>query len=155
MRTGPEYGHIYDHFAIEYEYKNGTRFSSYCRQQPNCSDRVAERFMGTDGYSDPGSGTISGKNAWHFAEQENAPYVQEHKDLQASVMNKGPYLNEGIRIAESTLMAIMGRMSAYTGKTITWEQAMASKLDTMPANLTMDTPLSVPEVAMPGKTAMM
>ena len=76
--------------------------------------------------------------------------MQEHKDLVASITG-GPYLNHGERIAHNTLVAIMGRMSAYTGKVVSWEAAMNSKLDLMPPKLELST-LATPEVAVPGKT---
>src|SRR5205807_1363618 len=82
---------------------------------------------------------------------DNLPYVQEHVDLIAAIRNGKP-INELKTVAESTLTAIMGRMSGYTGRTVTWEQALGSKEDWMPEKLTWET--SVPEwtVAIPGKT---
>src|SRR5262249_46727177 len=79
------------------------------------------------------------------------PYVQEHTDLINSIRSAKP-INELKNVAESTLTAIMGRMATYTGKPVTWEQALNSKDDTMPATLSWDMPLSVPPVAIPGKT---
>src|SRR5262249_33853398 len=99
-----------------------------------------------------GTGTIKGKKSWRFrGDQDNDPYVQEHADLIQSIRDGKP-LNELERVAESTLTAIMGRMSAYTGKAIRWEDALNSKEGTSTANLAWDMKLPVPPVAVPGKT---
>ena len=148
-RTGPEYGHIYDHFAVEYEYPNGVRVQSMCRQIGGTASRVEERLVGTKGTSNA-NGSIRGATPWRYEGKKANPYVQEHVDLLESI-RAGKPLNEGKQVAESTLVAIMGRMSAYTGQEVTWEQAMASKLSLMPAKLAMGD-LPVPPVAVPGRT---
>ena len=150
VRTGPEYGNIFDHFAVEFEYPNGVRVMSMCRQTKGCADRVEEKIVGTKGHAF-GYGEIAGPNAWKFEAEEANPYVVEHTDLIASIRDGKP-LNEGKRIAESTLCAIMGRMSAYTGRAISWDWAMnASKLDLFPAKLEFG-PHPVDPVAVPGVT---
>ncbi|MBU6414177.1 MAG: Gfo/Idh/MocA family oxidoreductase [Planctomycetes bacterium] len=152
VRKAPEYGHIFDHFAVEYEYPNGVVGNSFCRQIEGCVNRVEEVVHGTKGTitTSPGRANITGPNAWKFAGQNNNPYRQEHVDFMAGIMSNKP-LNQGIRIAESTLTAIMGRMAAYTGKAITWDQAMNSKLDLSPSSYTLGSIPAV-EVAVPGKT---
>jgi len=150
QRTAPEYGNIYDHFAVEFEYPNGVRVMSMCRQIKGCADRVEERIVGTKGYAF-GYGEIHGTNFWKFDGDETNPYVQEQTDLIASI-RAGKPLNEGRRIAESTMCAIMGRMSAYTGRAISWEWAMtSSKLDLTPPKYDFG-PLPVEPVAIPGVT---
>jgi predicted dehydrogenase len=151
VRTDPAYGHIFDHFYIEYEFPGGVRISCMCRQQDNTDARVSEHVVGTLGTSNVAS-SITGKNKWRFDRPKDAPgpYQQEHIDLIESITSGQP-LNEGHRIAESTLTAIMGRMSAYTGKRVSWEQAMESKENLMPGKLEMGS-LPVPAVAVPGKT---
>ena len=153
VRTSPAYGHVFDHFACEYEYADGRRVTSQCRQIDGCDSRVDETIHGTKGRAllMSGRAQIMGGAAWTWKGEQVDPYVQEHKDLVASITGKGPYLNEAQRIAESTMMAIMGRMSAYTGKTVTWEQAMNSKLDISPTEYALG-PIATPEVAVPGKT---
>lgn len=154
VRTSPEYGHVFDHFAVEFEYEGGRSVSSYCRQIDGCAARVEEVIRGSDGHSVTASGRaqIHGKNAWKWAGQQENPYVSEHKSLLAGITGKGPYVNEGERIAHSTLMAIMGRMSAYTGKTVTWKQALESKLNLLPKpDLSMGS-MPAGEVAVPGST---
>jgi hypothetical protein len=123
-----------------------------CRQIDGCASRVEEVLVGIDGecVTAPGKGIITGRNAWHFDGPNNNPYVQEHVDLIESIEKDRP-INEARAVAESTLTAIMGRMSAYTGKTVTWEQAMNSSLDLSPAKYEFGT-LPVAEVAVPGRT---
>ena len=75
----------------------------------------------------------------------------EHKDLQAAIVS-GKTVNEGVRIAETTLTAIMGRMSAYTGKEVTWEQAMASQESIVPSTFAFGMHIETPPVAVPGTT---
>lgn len=152
VRTGPEYGHVFDHFAIEYEYPGGVTLQSQCRQIDGCHGRVDETFVGEKGtlQVSPSAARIDGAKPWKFEGDNPNPYVEEHKDLVRAITG-GPYVNEGVRIAESTLTAIMGRMAAYTGKTVTWEQALNSKEDLSPPAYAW-TSLPVPPVAVPGKT---
>jgi predicted dehydrogenase len=154
-RTDAAYGHVYDHFAIEYVYKNKsggeTRVSSMCRQQDGTENRVGENVVGTKGTSNPSAGQITGPNGFRMRKPDGGfgEYQQEHVDLIKSIRAGNP-LNEAKQIAESTLTAIMGRMSAYTGKVVTWEQALASKLNIVPTTFAMG-PIEVPPVAIPGK----
>ncbi len=148
VRLDPLYGHVYDHFAVEFEYPNGVRVTSMCRQQDGTSSRVSERVVGTKGWSDP-SGRIQTDSLWRYDGATPNPYVQEHTDNIAAI-RAGKPLNEGQRIAESTLTAIMGRESCYSGQEVTWDQILNSKLDLRPDELTWG-PLPTPPVAMPGK----
>ncbi len=153
VRVAPEYGNIFDHFYVEFEYPNGVRVSSMCRQTKGCAERVEERIVGTEGvaHCTGNTGEIKGKKPWKFEGKEINPYVQEHIDLVASIRD-GKVLNEGRKIAESTLCAIIGRMSAYTGRAISWEWAMnSSKLDLSPAKYEFG-PNPVDTVAIPGVT---
>jgi predicted dehydrogenase len=152
-RTSPDYGNAFDHFACEFEYEGGRRVTSYCRQVDLCSGRVEEVIYGTKGQAILASGRaqITGASPWRWDAKQEDPYVQEHKDLVASITGTGPRLNEAQRVAESTMMAIMGRMSAYTGKNLTWQQAMDSKLDLAPQAYELGS-IATPEVAIPGKT---
>jgi hypothetical protein len=149
-RTDPAYGHIYDHFAIEYEYPKGARVASYCRQIDGTDARVSEFVEGTKGTSTPAN-AIQGESTYRFKKTgAPGPYEQEHIDLINSI-RAGKPLNEAKRIAESTLTAIMGRMSAYSGKLVTWEQAMNSQLDTFPKGELAFGDIPVPPVPIPGK----
>ena len=153
VRRGTEYGNIFDHHSIEYEYPNGMTMQSMCRQIDGCSSRVEEVISGTKARSVSRSGyaTIKGGYNWQFDGEYRNPYEQEHVDLIASILGKGQYLNEAKRVAESTMTAVMGRMSSYTGKAVTWEQAMNSELDLSPPAYAF-TDLAVRPVAIPGKT---
>jgi len=134
-------GNIYDHFCVEYEYSNGRRITSMCRQIPGTDGKVAEEFFGSKGQSytvawgnSPCS--ITGPNAWQYAggDKRRREYEQEHQDFIDSIRNGNP-LNEAQSIAESTMMAIMGRESAYTGKVVTWDDMMQSDLVLMPDDM--------------------
>lgn len=153
VRTDEKYGNIFDHFAIEYEYEDGTSLMSMCRQIDGCASRVEEVLRGTKGtsVSRPGYAVIEGENNWRFKGENRNPYEQEHVDLIASIRKDGVYLNEAKRVAESTLTAIMGRMSAYTGKQVTWDQAMNSSLDLSPSKYEFGD-LSINPVPTPGST---
>ncbi|MCS7065760.1 MAG: hypothetical protein NZL85_05730, partial [Fimbriimonadales bacterium] len=152
VRTDPLYGHIYDHFAVEFEYPGGVKVLSMCRQIDHCANFVGERVVGTAGVADP-SGWIQGATEWRYEGSRTNPYMQEHVHLIRSI-REGKPLNETRQVAESTLSAIMGRMSAYTGKEVTWEQAMNSQLNLLERvqKLHEFGPMAVDPVAMPGKT---
>jgi len=153
VRVAPQFGNVFDHFFVEYEYPNGVRVASACRQTKGCAERVEERIVGTKGVA-WGSGKITGEKPWTFSGEELNPYVLEHVDLVASIRNGTP-LNEGRQIAESTMCAIIGRMSAYTGRLISWEWAMStSKLDLSPARYEFG-PNPVDAPAIPGVTELL
>jgi predicted dehydrogenase len=153
VRKPSKYGNIFDHFSIEYEYSNGMTMQSMCRQIDGCASRVEEVIVGSAGRSISRSGhaVIQGKKDWRFDAEYRNPYEQEHADLIASIRGTGRYLNEAKRVAESTLTAIMGRMSAYTGKEVSWDQAINSKLDLAP-DVYGFTDLPIRPVAIPGMT---
>lgn len=154
VRTDPAYGHIFDHFAIDYEYENGVHLMSMCRQIEGCEKSVSEALIGAKGNcktADKSQYVITGDSAYKFdPSKDNKPYVQEHMDLIESIREGRP-INELKQVAESTLTAIMGRMSAYTGKAVTWEQALNSKEELVPKELAFG-PMPVPPVAVPGQT---
>jgi len=151
VRTEPQFGNIFDHFAIEYEYPNGARVMSMCRQIEGSANRVGERIVGTKGIASPEDGEITGEKPYRFEGRGRNPYVQEHTDLIASIRSGKP-LNEGRTVAESTMNAIIGRMSTYTGRELKWDWAMnASKLRLGPEKYEFG-PLPVEEIAVPGKT---
>jgi myo-inositol 2-dehydrogenase/D-chiro-inositol 1-dehydrogenase len=157
FRTEPKYGHIYDHFAVDFEYPNGARVVSMCRQIEGTRDRIGEHFIGTAGNSDA-STYIQGAKVWKYDAPETrvSPYVQEHTDLIASLRAGAP-LNELQQVAESTLSAIMGREAAYTGQEITWDEMLNAKQSLTPPGIASGPsgafgPLAVPPVPMPGRT---
>ncbi|HYO10995.1 MAG TPA: Gfo/Idh/MocA family oxidoreductase [Tepidisphaeraceae bacterium] len=148
VRTDPAYGYIYDHFAVEYEYPNGVKIQNMCRQIDGTDPRVSEIYFGTKGRANPAKG-LAGERGKKDVPLARA-YVQEHVDL-INAITSGKLVNEGVQIAESTLSGIMGRMSAYTGKVVTWEQATNSKLDLWPKEPLAFGPIATPPVPMPGK----
>jgi predicted dehydrogenase len=137
----PEYGNIYDHVAADFIYPNGVHMSSYCRQFQgrNVAQNVSELIIGTKGRIDT-SKTPRGVN----------PYVQEHADMMASILGTGPYINEAMAVAESTMTCIMGREAAYSGQRLTWDDMMKSQLDLLPKNLDISASVPVPPVPEPG-----
>jgi hypothetical protein len=110
---------------------------------------VSEALVGTKGTCQADAYTINGKRI--AGRRGTDPYVQEHTDLIESIRKNQP-INELKNVAESTLTAIMGRMAAYTGKTVSWEQALNTKQDTMPEKLTWDMKIDTPHAATPGRT---
>jgi predicted dehydrogenase len=149
VRRQPEYGHVYDHFATEYEYENGVRMVSMCRQIDGAASRVAEHLVGTQGTSN-GNTSIRGTNPWRFEGDRPNPYVEEHRRLFGAIEGGDP-INEGRQVAESTLTAIMGRMAGYTGQEVSWDAALHSQESLLPAKMHLGE-IPVPEVAVPGKT---
>ncbi len=153
VRTAPEYGNVFDHFAAEYEYPNGVRIEYMGSQIDGTSTRNDLRLVGTTGkaYVDFAGVRIEGENPFQYDGPAPNPAVQEYADMIASV-REGKPINEGKRVAESTLTAIMGRMSAYTGRAMKWEWLMqASELDLSPEKMALgDVPMR--PVAVPGVT---
>jgi predicted dehydrogenase len=152
-RVDPMFGNAFDHFAVEYEYPNGARVLSMCRQTAGAVDNVSERVVGTKGfsYTDSADGYIKGARPYTNEKPSPNPYVQEHADLISSI-KAGKPVNEGRQVAESTLTAIMGRMSAYTGRSLSWDWVLnSSKLDLTPPHFEWKA-LPPLEVAVPGKT---
>ncbi|MCC6671781.1 MAG: Gfo/Idh/MocA family oxidoreductase [Planctomycetes bacterium] len=152
VRTAPDFGHVYDHFTVRYEYSNGARMLSTCRQIDGCTNEVAETLVGTKGICRLASGSyaIDGERPWRFQGKKANPYVQEHRDLIEAIRSGKP-VNELRTVANSTMTAILGRMSAYTGQELGWQQALESKLELGPKELAFGT-LAVDPVAQPGRT---
>jgi myo-inositol 2-dehydrogenase/D-chiro-inositol 1-dehydrogenase len=152
-RTGPEFGHIFDHFAIDLEYPNGVHVLSMCRQIANCENNVSEQVVGTRGSWTSQGHRITGERPWTFPRnQGNRPYEAEHVALIESIRGRRQRINDLKNVTESTLTAIMSRMSAYTGRAVTWDQALNSRQNLVPERLAWDMELPVPPVAMPGRT---
>lgn len=149
VRKDPIYGHIFDHFATEFEYANGTKTISMCRQIDGTASRVAEHIVGTKGTSDANN-WINGPKKFEYTAKRINPYVEEHKNLIAAIRGKGK-INELKQVAETNLAAIMGRMAGYTGSQVTWEQALNSQESLFPSKLEFG-PLAVMSVATPGVT---
>lgn len=153
-RTGPRFGHIYDHFAVCYEYADGERCFSFCRQQNGTDQDTAPLVFGAEGTADLRRKTTTGGKVWRYSQARNGerdiPYQREHDALFRSI-REGKPINNGDYMVKSTMMAIMGRLAGYTGKTVSWEQAWNSKEDLRPAKYEFGD-LPVPAVAIPGET---
>jgi len=123
-------GDIWDHIFAEFRYANGARCLSFSGHSPG-TGRNGEKIVGTKGTSDCRM-SISGENAWRYEGPNVNGQQQEHVDLIKSIRS-GNVLNEGQRIAESTLTAIGARISAFTGRRLSWKWLMnASKQDLVP-----------------------
>ena len=149
VRTDPAYGHVFDHFAVEYEYANGVKLLSMCRQIDGTASRIAEHIVGTKGSSNANT-QIKGEKAWRWDGDRPNPYVVEHKHLIEAIRS-GQKINEAKRVAESTMTAILGRMSTYTGLEVSWDEALNSQTRLVPDVLEFGD-LPVAPVAMPGTT---
>jgi myo-inositol 2-dehydrogenase/D-chiro-inositol 1-dehydrogenase len=165
-RIGTEFGHIFDHMAVVYEFANNVRCYAFCRQQAGTHGETTDHIVGTRGRANllglnqasrnwpPYS--ITGENAWRLpaAQLRGATdmYQQEHNELFASIRSGTP-INDIDWMYKSTLLAIMGRMVCYTGQMITWDQALNSREDlTPPDGYRWDRAPAIPAVARPGVT---
>ena len=153
----PEQGHVYDHFAVIYEYADGKRTFHTCRQIDACPNDNTDYVYGTKGHAAINGWApphqlvdASGKAFWASGKEAKDMYQQEHDELFAG-LRSGKVLWTGDAMCDSTMMAIMARMAAYTGQTVTWEQAWKSTEDLVPKQLAFG-PIPVPAVAIPGVT---
>ncbi len=146
-------GDVWDQFDVTYEWENGTIAVLKTRYQDGCTNDHSDMIIGTKGRCilSGYNAKILGANPWRYEGPKLSSHQVEHDELFAE-LRAGKIPNDGDRMAQSTLMGIMGRMSAYTGKEVTWEKALASKLDTMPKNLSWDMKLPVGEVPVAGRT---
>jgi hypothetical protein len=158
---GTDDGEIFDHFACQFEYEDGSICFSECRHQPQTWSSVSEYVQGTKGKSDVSANRIfvTGGEPWRYKnEGAKDPYQQEHDDLFDAIRNNKEY-NEGFHGAESTMTAILGRMATYSGKELDWKAALNSTIALLPKELGWDKPAPVnpgPDGryprAIPGKT---
>jgi myo-inositol 2-dehydrogenase / D-chiro-inositol 1-dehydrogenase len=146
-------GNIYDHFEVNYEYPEGARGFLGCRQIAHCANDNTATIYGTKGtaremaFALP---SIKGEKNWRYQGPRPNMYQVEHNELFASI-RKGTPINDGVRLAHSSMVAIMGRMAAYTGEEVSWEQALNSEERLVPEKLEWDMALPVRPMAMPGQ----
>lgn len=150
VRTEPQFGHIFDHHAVVYEYPGGVRVFAFTRQQDGCANDVEDYLLGTKGRCEVLRNVIEGEQPWRYKGPKSNMYQVEHDELFASIRSGQP-INNGEYMTTSTMLAILGRMATYTGKTITWDEALASNESLMPPAYDWIS-LEVPPVAMPGRT---
>jgi predicted dehydrogenase len=150
-RTEEQWGNIFDHHAVIYEYANGVKLFAFCRQQDGTAGDVEDYFIGTKGRCEVLENRITGENKWRYRGAKSPMYQQEHRDL-FNALRAGKSIFNGDYMATSTMLAILGRMATYTGQKITWEQAVNSKEDLTPDKYEWGS-VSVPSVvAKPGRT---
>ncbi|SEI71967.1 Predicted dehydrogenase [Dyadobacter sp. SG02] len=156
VRTDSLFGNIFDHFSVVYDYDNGVKGFHHSRQQANCENSYLVQTLGTKGSAMVNCARnvheITGANPWKYDGVQNDMYQTEHNELFASIRS-GKLINDGEFMAHSTLTAIMGRMAAYTGKRITWNEALNSTEKLGPDTYSFDMKPPVVEVAKPGITA--
>jgi hypothetical protein len=153
VRTSAEYGNIYDHHSVVYEYANGARLFASCRQMSGCLNDISTRVMGANGtatLSQRGLEITAG-DRWVYHGEKNNGQQTEHDELFASIRASKP-VNNGDYMTKSTLMAIMGRMATYTGQETTWEQAMNSQEELSPDRYDWEAEPLASVVAIPGVT---
>ena len=156
-RVHPNYeGNIFDHMTATYEWANGARGVIAQRQIANCysdnSDYVlGGKGKGWNGWSNAYFKNADGSNGWRYRGENPDMYVVEHQHLYRAI-RAGEFHNDGDRMVNSTLAGIMGRLSAYTGQEVTWEQALSSKIQLVPDNMSWDMKLPIEPLPVPGKT---
>ncbi len=151
VRRDPKFGHIYDHFAVTLEYANGAKLFSACRQIPGCDGDTNDHVIGTKGSAQLMAHTVTpaGGKTWEYGDDKvKNMYQVEHDELFAGIRS-GKHINDGESAAYSTLMAIMAREAAYTGKKLTWKQMLASTQNLAPKEYAWG-PIPTPPVPMPG-----
>ncbi len=149
VRTGPDSGEIYDHHAVEFTYPDGTTLLSQCRHIPGCWDSVSEHAHGTLGVANVGVGRIESDGVWSWRHRGVPvdPYQAEHDALFAAIRAGLPH-DEGENGALATMTAILGRMASYSGRSVAWDEALASELALGPERLAWDAaPPVVPDAA--------
>jgi predicted dehydrogenase len=153
VRTGEEYGNIFDHHSIVYEYASGARLWAACRQMAGCMSEITTQVLGEKGTAtlSQRSLEIDSGTKWTYRGDKNVPQQTEHDELFASIRS-GKAINNGNYMSKSTLMAIMGRMTTYTGQAVTWDQAMNSQENLAPDRYAWDATPPESKVAIPGVT---
>ena len=152
-----EGGNIFDHFEVNYEFAGGACGFLASRQQSGCANDNTATIFGTEGEGRElgfsGMPFIRGKQAWRYQGPRPNMYQVEHNELFASIRSGMP-INDGVRLAHSTLAAIMGRMAAYTGQEITWDQALNAQAKLVPDQLDWKMKLDIAPMAIPGVTGL-
>lgn len=160
VRTGEDHGQIFDHHFVEFTYEDGSTMLSQCRHIRGCDSLVNEFATGTKGMVTIGKPHMitAETDKWQYAGPSHDPYQREHDDLFAAVRSGTPY-NETEYGAHSTMTTILGRMATYSGKEVSWADAIASEVDLSPAtyDFAADPPVMPDEngkypVPVPGKT---
>jgi myo-inositol 2-dehydrogenase/D-chiro-inositol 1-dehydrogenase len=126
----PTYGNVFDHHSVIYEMENGVKIYAFCRTTNGCYDENSSTILGTKGRASLLNCRITGETKWRWQGQ-CVPYQIEHNKLFAAI-RAGEPINNGDYMCRSTLIGIMGQLSCYTGKEVTWEQASQSDFAYLP-----------------------
>ena len=166
FRTGKEYGNIFDHHAVNYQYADGTIMHSYCRQIPGCKREVAEYIVGSEGIAELGTTRCTLRNGekiiWQTPRKRpkdyQSPYQVEWNALMKAIVSDTPH-HEADYGATSTMTAILGRLATYSGVEVAWDDAFKSEIVLTTDAESWDAPAPVQpledgsyEIAVPGKT---
>jgi len=135
--VGSVYGDVFDHNAVVYEYANGVRLYGVGRAQLGCYNDVSDILLGTKGLCNLVKHRIEGAVSWQYDGPKCNMSVEEQRELLQSV-RAGKPINNGQYMINSTMLGILGRMVCYTGRAITWEEAMQSTHLAGPAECTWD-----------------
>ena len=140
-----------DHFTVFYEYPTGQRVYFTCRQQDETTTRVDERVLGTHGQAEILRHRIAPNDGkrWRYRGPKPSMYLVEHQHLFKSIRDANP-INNGHYMCNSTMLGIMGRMAAYTGKTVTWDECINDQQRLGPIEYDW-TDVPEPDVAIPGR----
>ncbi len=155
VRTEDQYGYIFDHFALTYEYDSGVKGFHMARQQANCENSYKAEIYGSNGVGiadvNRGAHRIDGRRTWEYDGEWNNMYQTQHDELFAAIRT-GQVINDGYNMAKSSMVAIMGRMAAYTGQRVTWEEAINSDEVLIPDSIAWGEIPNSGVVALPGIT---
>ncbi|MBL7154450.1 MAG: Gfo/Idh/MocA family oxidoreductase [Phycisphaerae bacterium] len=122
--TKPIYGDVFDHHSVIYECDNGIRIYAFCRTTTGCYNDSSSVVLGSKGKADITRSRIWGQTNWKWNGGCN-PYQIEHDRLFAGIRSGKP-VNNGNYMARSTMVGVMGQLSCYTGKEVTWDQVNKS-----------------------------
>lgn len=153
VRTAERYGNIFDHFAVAYEYENGVRGFHQCRHWAGTPGGTFDFIQGTQGTCDVFGHRIlnrAGEVVWQYEGPDDNMYVAEHRAMYRAIRANEP-INDGKYMCYSTMLAIMGRIAAYTGQVVTWDQMMSLDTGLGPTELAWGEAPQTP-VATPGRT---
>jgi len=155
---GDEYGDVFDHHSVVYEYAKGTRLYAFCRTQKACHEGVSDTIYGSKGRAELLNYRIVGEKSYEHPGPIPNPQKQEQKEFFAGI-RAGKPLNSGYHMAGSTMLAVLGQIVCYSGRQLGWKKAYGSEFAFEPrdVSMTMDPPVKpgpdgLYPVAIPGRT---
>lgn len=155
MHERPETGNIYDHFGVVFEYEDGRRAHLHCRQMPFCYNDNNDFITGSTGTCTlnawTGAPEFTGSSSWEYSGPQPNMYQVEHNEMHEAIRGDRPTINNGDYMAQSTMMAVLGREAAYTGQRVSYNDALTSTTRLGPTEYTFGT-LTIADVSEPGAT---